>query len=135
MKDYVETGKVRIVFKDFPLDFHPHAQKAAESARCVREQLGIPGYWKMHDALFAHQADLGVENYKLWAREFTGLNGPLFDTCLDSGRYAKDVQADLAYGKTLGVQGTPGFFINGLELSGAQPYTAFKQVIDQELAA
>lgn len=132
-KDYIDTGKVKYVFKDFPLSFHESAQKAAEAARCVREQKGDFGYFAMHDKLFSSQDQLSVENYKNWAREL-GVDGSKYDSCLDSGKYAQAVQSDLEYGQQVGVEGTPAFFINGKLVSGAQPYSVFKQAIDAELA-
>lgn len=132
-KDYIETGKVKLFFKDFPLSFHPNAQKAAEAARCVRDQKGDEGYFKMHDLLFENQQSLSVENEKKWARTL-GVDGATLDGCLDSGKHAKAVQDDLAYGQTLGVSGTPTSFINGQEIVGAQPYSVVKQLIDAELA-
>ena len=128
-KNYIETGKAKIVFKDFPLSFHPNAHKAAEAARCVRDQKGDSGYFKMHDLLFENQATLSVENYKKWARTL-GVNGETFDTCLDSGKHASAIDAEEAYGQSLGVSGTPTFFVNGMSLEGAQPYSAFEQAIE-----
>ncbi|HLC32078.1 MAG TPA: thioredoxin domain-containing protein [Candidatus Nanoarchaeia archaeon] len=133
VKEYVDTGKVRVVVKEFPLSFHPEAQKAAESAHCVRDQLGDAGYFRMHDLLFKNQAELGVDNEKKWARTL-GVQGAKFDECLDSGKFADVVAADLDYGQTLGVTGTPAFFINGQMVEGAQPYAVFKQAIDAALA-
>ena len=128
-KDYIDTGKVQLVFKDFPLSFHPQAQKAAESARCAGEQ---GKYWEMHDKLFSNQQSLSVENEKKWAKEL-GLNTAKFDSCLDSGKYASAVQADSNYGQSIGVSGTPAFFINGKKLVGAQPYSSFQAAINAEL--
>lgn len=133
-EQYIKTGKVKLVYKDFPLDFHPSAQKAAEAARCVGEQKGDEGYWKMHDLLFENQQTLSVANYKKWARSL-GVVGTKFDQCLDEGKYAAAVQADLKYGQKLGVSGTPSFFINGKMVTGSQPFEVFKQVIDAELGA
>ena len=133
-KEYIDTGKVKLAFKDFPLSFHENAEKSAEAARCVRDQKGDEGYWQMHDKLFSNQATLSVDNYKKWAREL-GVNGAAFDTCLDTGKFAKAIAADIAYGSTVGIQGTPGFFINGQLISGAQPYSVFKAAIDQALSA
>lgn len=130
---YIKTGKVKIVFKDFPLSFHPHAQKAAEAARCVGEQKGDAGYFKMHDLIFEHQTELSVENEKKWARTL-GVNGAVFDKCLDSGKYSEAIKKDLDYGKSLRVSGTPAFFINGMFVNGAQPYSTFQEIIDQEIA-
>jgi protein-disulfide isomerase len=131
-KDYIKTGKVKLVFKDFPLDFHEEAQKAAEAARCVREQIGDLGYYRMHDKMFSNQDKLSVENYKKWARELD-VDGKKFDSCLDTGKYEDAVKEDLAYGQELGVSGTPAFFVNGKLIEGAQPYSVFKQIIDSEL--
>tara|TARA_Y100000034_G_scaffold67371_1_gene81273 strand:- start:7854 stop:8927 length:1074 start_codon:yes stop_codon:yes gene_type:complete len=133
-KNYIDTGKVKLVFMDFPLDFHPEAQPAAEAARCVREQKGDEGYYEMHDKLFENQGLLSEENYKKWAREL-GVDGAEFDSCLDSGKFVADVQADLTYGQQLGVSGTPGFFVNGQLVSGAQPYSVFEQLIEAGLSA
>ena len=133
-EQYIKTGKARLVFKDFPLsNIHPEAQKAAEAVRCVGEQKGDEGYFKMHDKLFENQASLSLENYKKWAREL-GVNGASFDKCLSEGKHADEVNADLSYGSQLGVTGTPAFFINGKLLSGAQPFSVFKQAIDAGFA-
>lgn len=132
-KEYIDTGKVKLVYKDFPLSFHPNAQKAAESAECARDQKKDDGYWNMHDKIFENQQSINVENYKKWAREI-GLNGAQFDSCLDSDKFASAVQKDFNEGTEDGVQGTPAFFINGKLISGAQPFSAFKQAIDAELA-
>jgi len=133
-KDYIDTGKVLYVLKDFPLiSIHSEAQKAAEAAHCVRDQLKDTGYWKMHDKLFENQQSLSVENEKKWAREL-GVQGATFDSCLDSGKHAKTVTDSTKYGESLGVSGTPNSFINGLGLSGAYPYSDFKNIIDSELA-
>ena len=133
-KNYIDTGKVRLVHKDFPLsNIHPEAQKAAEAARCVREQKGDEAYFKMHDLLFENQQSLSIENYKKWARTL-GVVGTKFDNCLEDGKYSSAVNDDLEYGQQLGVQGTPAFFINGKLVSGAQPYSVFEQIIDAELS-
>lgn len=132
-KEYIDTGKVRLAFRDFPLSFHPNAQKASEAARCVRDQKGDEGYFKMHDLLFENQQTLSVENEKKWARTL-GVNGATFDSCLDSGKHAKAVQDDLTYGQSIGISGTPTFYVNGQEVVGAQPYSVVKQLIEAELA-
>ncbi|MBM3233295.1 DsbA family protein [Candidatus Pacearchaeota archaeon] len=134
VKDYVDTGKARIVFKDFPLSIHSKAQKAHEAALCVKEQLGDMGYFKMHDKLFENQESLSIENYKKWAREFDS-SGVKFDQCLDTGKYESKVKENLAYGQQLGVTGTPAFFINGKPVRGAQPYEVLKRLIDAELTS
>jgi protein-disulfide isomerase len=132
-QEYINTGKVKFVYKDFPISsIHPQAQKAAESARCVREQLGDDGYWKMHDKLFEGQQLLGVASFKQWARE-VGASGGQFDSCLDSGKYASLVQDDASQGAALGVNGTPTFFIGDKMVVGAVPYEQISSVIEGEL--
>ncbi len=132
MAKIMETygGKVRRVFKDFPLPNHPQAPKAAEAARCAGDQ---GKYWEMHDRLFANQGALEVADLKKTAASL-GLNQAEFDQCLDSGKWTAKVQADLAQGEKLGVNSTPTVYVNGRPLIGAQPFEQFKQVIDEELA-
>lgn len=128
--EYIDTGKVKYVFRDFPLGFHSKAQKAAEAAECAEEQ---GKFWEMHDMLFENQNNIAVKDIKGYARDLE-LDGEAFDECLDSGKYYDEVQEDMADGAGAGVTGTPAFFINGQMLSGAQPFSSFKQVIDAELA-
>lgn len=130
ISEYVNNGKVKIVFRDFPLGFHSKAQKAGEAAECAGEQ---GKYWAMHDKLFDNQGSLDVDDLKTYAGEI-GLNTAQFDTCLDSGKMADEIAKDMSDGQSYGVKGTPAFFINGRFLSGAQPFSAFKQIIDEELA-
>ncbi|MBU0460332.1 MAG: thioredoxin domain-containing protein [Nanoarchaeota archaeon] len=130
IKNYVDTGKVNYVFRDFPLDFHQNAQKAAEAAECAGEQ---DKYYEMHDYLFTNQDYLEVENLKGYAKDL-GLDTTEFNDCLDSGEMEDEVKADLAEGKTYGVSGTPAFFINGKMISGAQPYSVFTTEIEAALA-
>lgn len=128
MKTY--AGKVRRVFKDFPLPSHPQAPKASEAARCAGDQ---GKYWEMHARLFANQAALQVDQMKKTASTL-GIDQAAFDQCLDGGKYTARVSADLDQGEGLGVNSTPSLFINGRPLIGAQPFEVFKQVIDEELA-
>lgn len=135
-KQYVDTGKVRIVFRDFPLSFHPAARPAALAAQCAHDQ---GKFWEFHDKLFIEQAkkgnatiEFGVFDLKTWAGQL-GLNRATFDACLDSEQHEDDVQADIDAGTGAGVTGTPSFFVNGIQLVGAQPFAAFKAVIEQEL--
>jgi len=137
--DYIATGKVRYVFRDFPLDsIHPQARKAAEAAHCAGEQ---GKYWEMHDRLFKNQRALMVDNLKGFARDL-GLKVEDFNSCLDQGKYANAVSEHLAAGSAVGVTGTPTFFIGktaadgtieATSLRGAQPIAAFRQVIDRLL--
>ncbi|MDO8508155.1 MAG: DsbA family protein [Nanoarchaeota archaeon] len=146
-KEYVETGKVKFVYRDFPLDsIHPAATPAGIAAECVREKGGDEAYFKMHDKIFTEgnildggsatapvtkTAQFGAVELKKWAKEL----GYDIGSCLDSNKYKSEIQNDLAEGSAAGVQGTPAFFVNGKLLSGAQPFSAFKQAIDAELNA
>jgi protein-disulfide isomerase len=124
-------GKVRIVFRDFPLlQIHPFAAKAAEAAGCADEQ---GKFWPVHDHLFSHQDKLQVADLKQYAVDL-GLEATKFNECLDSGRRATEWQGDYHAGETFGVQSTPAFFINGRLIVGAQPYEQFAQVVEEELA-
>ena len=129
MKHYGD--KVRVVYRDFPLPFHPNAEKAGEAAQCAGDQ---GKYWEMHEKLFANQKALGVEDLKGHAKA-VGLEQAKFDKCLDSGEKAKVVADHRKAGEKVGVTGTPAFFVNGYQLTGAQPFEAFKEIIDQELAS
>jgi protein-disulfide isomerase len=128
-KEYIDTGKVKMVFRDFPLSFHQYAQMAGEAAECVRDQGGDEAYWEFHDVLFTKQAQLSEGNVKAWAKE----RGYDISKCLADGTFRKEVQQDMADGQAAGVQGTPAFFINGKLISGAQPFSVFKQAIDAAL--
>ncbi len=139
-KEYIDTGKVRFVYRDFPLSFHPAAQPSAEAANCAREQGGDEKYFEYHDKIFSEEQKLGsgtvqfgVAELKKWAKEI-GLDSGKFDSCLDSGKYASEVQADFAAGQAVGIRGTPGFVVGNQPVSGAQPFSAFKAVIDAQLS-
>jgi protein-disulfide isomerase len=139
-KDYIKTGKVKYVVREFPLEsIHPQALKASEAALCAGEQ---KKYWDMHDRLFADQKALGVNDLPKHAAA-VGLDVPKFQQCLESGKQAATVRKDQASGQKAGVTGTPSFFL-GIEqpngsvkvlksLRGAQPYAAFKEAIDSLL--
>jgi protein-disulfide isomerase len=139
-REYIDTGKLRYVFRDFPLDrLHPQARKVAEAAHCAGEQ---GKYWAMHDLLFQHQQALQVEHLKGYARQL-GLNARVFEACLAQGTYATAIQKDLEDGAAAGVQGTPGFVlgktqpdgsIQGIAIKGAQPLATFQQAIERLLA-
>jgi protein-disulfide isomerase len=131
---YIDSGKVRLVYRDFPLSsIHPEAQNAAESAECARDQ---GKFWEYHDILFENRLDwsgVGDAKFKQYAADL-GLDTNTFDECLDSDKYNNEVLDDLNDGGSVGVSGTPTFFINGKKLVGAQPFTAFEAAIEEELA-
>jgi protein-disulfide isomerase len=130
--EFVDSGRVKYVFKDFPLtNIHPQAPKAHEAARCAGEQ---GAYWEMHDLLFVGQAEWAVypDHLTVFKRYAAGLelDTAAFDACLDSGSWAEAMNADLAEGARLGVRGTPSFFVDGYPLVGAQPYETFQYAIE-----
>lgn len=139
-KDYVDTGKVKVVYRDFPLSFHnPMATTEAIAANCAREQGGDTAYFQFHDGMFTKTTSNGngLNKDKLYqiARD-NGLNEANFKTCLDSEKYKEEVQKDVADGEKYQVSGTPTFFIGNaklgyIRLTGAQPFEAFKQILDQ----
>jgi protein-disulfide isomerase len=123
--------QVRFVYRQFPLtDIHPRAQKAAEASLCANDQ---GEFWIMHDALFAEPIELEVASLKFKASNLD-LDTDVFGTCLDSGKYAEQVRADLRAGMAAGVTGTPTIYINGRPLGGAQEFAAYAAVIDDELS-
>ena len=139
-KEFIQTGKLRYVMRELPLaQIHPHAQKAAEAAQCAGEQ---GKYWQMHDKLFQNQKALEVPRLKEYAKGI-GLNSRAFDECLDGGKQTERVQRDLQEARSLGVNGTPGFFlglttpgktIKGTNIEGAQPIDVFRQAINRLLS-
>ncbi|MGI0063573.1 MAG: DsbA family protein [Nitrosopumilaceae archaeon] len=143
-KNYIETGKVKFVYRDFPIpSIHQNAIPAAIAAECADEQ-GM--FWEYHDKIFENQIlwqDLDNQNvvrtFEQFAKELA-LDTDTFNTCLESAKYLDEVQNDLNDGISYGVAGTPGFFIGNEKIgygmvSGAQPYAAFQQVLDQVLAS
>jgi protein-disulfide isomerase len=130
--DYVATGKVKMVFRDYPLvDIHPYARPASEAAQCALPQ---GKYWEYHDALYQHQSELATLDYVKLAGDLK-LDTKAFKTCLDNGTYANEVEKDHEDGVALAVDGTPATFINGKLIPGAYPYATYKQVIDDALKA
>ncbi len=117
-KEYLFPGKARLIYRDFPIAFHPNAQISAESAHCAGEQ---GKYWEMHDMIFQNQKDLSAENLKQFAQQMS-LNPYLFNACLESGKYREEVLKDLEDAKKIGVRGTPSFVVGrtqkGKEVEG-----------------
>lgn len=141
-RDYIQTGKVRYVVRDFPLPIHRQAFKAAEAARCAADQ---GKFWEMRAQLFQNQGALEIEALMQHA-QVLALELPKFQHCLQEGRHAEAIRRDLEEGRRAGVRGTPTFFLGSLEsdgtrvkvqkvIVGAQPYTAFKEAIESLLAA
>ena len=130
---YIDTGKVKFVYRDFPLhSIHPMAGKAAEASECADDQ---GKFWEYHDKIFEGQsvwASSGISVFKQYAQEL-GLDTKEFNTCLDSGKYKDEVEKDLSDATKTGAQGTPYFLIGKIPVSGAQPFSAFQQAIESQL--
>ncbi len=137
-EQYIDTGKLQYIFKDYALDFHPQAKAAAVAANCA----GAQGqYWPMHDALFAEYRNLGEELYQRLAGELK-LDLDAFTACQQDAAQLKEIDADRIYGEGLGVQGTPQFYlgrveggrlVDALPINGAQPYSVFATAIGKLL--
>jgi protein-disulfide isomerase len=135
LEELAREGKIKFVYRDFPLtSIHPQAQKAAEAAQCAEEQ-GM--FWEMHDKLFKGQSEWSgsanaQEIFKRYASDL-GLNISQFNSCLDSGKYASEIQKDYQDGIKAGVTGTPAFFINGIPVKGAVSFSTLNQIIQSEM--
>jgi protein-disulfide isomerase len=141
--EYIKTGKVRYVLRDFPLEsIHPQAFKGHEAANCAAEQ---NKYWEMHEKLFANQRAMTPKDVNEYAQSM-GLDMAKFQPCLEGGKYAAKVRKDLNDAQKYGATGTPTFFIGltdpkGSEIKavrkivGAQSYAAFKDAFDTLLSA
>jgi protein-disulfide isomerase len=138
--EYIQTGKVKYVRRDFPLEsIHPHAFKAAEAAHCAQEQ---GKGWELHGRLFGHQQQLAPTDWPGHAQAL-GLDASAFQQCLESGKYAARIRQDMSEAQAAGVTGTPSFFLGVSDPSGkvkatrmfkgAQAYAAFKAAIDDLL--
>lgn len=135
-KDFVDTGKAVFVYRDYPLSFHAAANISAQAAQCANDQ---GKFWEMHDKIFGEEQkkgegtiEYGVNDIKKWAREIS-LNLAQFNQCLDSEKYKMEVEKDFTDGSNAGVNGTPSTFINGRLVIGSQPYSVFKEIIEEEL--
>ncbi|WP_425340049.1 DsbA family protein [Nitrosopumilus ureiphilus] len=142
-QNYISTGKVNFVYRDFPIQsIHPNAIPAALASECADDQ---GRFWEIHDMIFKNQVawqgleiPQSVSLFKQYASEI-GLDGKEFDLCLDSGKYLEEISNDLDDGRAYGVTGTPGFFVGNekigfTKLIGAQPFSSFQRVIEQQLA-
>jgi protein-disulfide isomerase len=121
--------RVRLVYRHYPLPNHPNARPAAEASQCAAEQ---GQFWQYHDRLFADPTKLSDEGLKQSAAAL-GMDAGRFNVCFDTHKYKDQVETDIKEGNEAGVSGTPAFFINGRMITGAQPFEAFKRIIDEEL--
>jgi protein-disulfide isomerase len=122
-------GKIKLVYKQFPLSMHPHAQLAATASLAAQSQ---GKFWEMHNELFAHSRQLNRQNILVWAKAI-GLDMDKFTADLDSGKFAKTIEKDASDGEAAGVMGTPAFFINGKLFNGPMELPAVKPILDAEL--
>ena len=141
-EEYIEQGKVKLVFRDFPIQsIHPNALPASVAAECANEQ----GKFKeMHDLLFENQNEWSRQEtanalslFSQYAKEMQ-LEQEVFDSCLINGKYIEEIRKDLEDGQNYGIGGTPGFFVGNdeigyVKMEGAQPFQSFKKVIDSQL--
>jgi protein-disulfide isomerase len=124
-------GKIRLVYRDFPLySIHPESEAAAIAADCAGDQ---QKYWEFHDLLFSDQLPLGQDSYVKYAAQVK-LNVDQFTQCVTTQKFKDNVSSNYNYASNLGVNSTPTFFVNGIPMVGAQPFEAFKVLIDKELA-
>ncbi|MEO5666629.1 MAG: DsbA family protein [Bdellovibrionota bacterium] len=125
--------KVKLVFRHFPLSFHPEAEPSAIAAMCAFKQAPAK-FWEYHDLMFENQSELNEASRTKWAKQI-GLNEGDFAKCVSSKEPKSLIDADMKAAEALGVNSTPTFFINGKKVAGALPFAQFKSMIDEELAA
>lgn len=129
---YIDTGKLKFVYRDYLLGYSGDYE-AALVAECTRDQDGDEAFFKMHDYIFNTIGDgFNLETYTAYAEEL-GLDGKELERCVEDEEFKDDIYDDIAAGKSVGVNGTPGFLLNNEYISGAQPYAAFEQMIEAEL--
>ena len=127
---YIDTGKVKFVYRDFPLSgLHPYAQKAAEAGQCANEQ---GKFWEYSELMFQYSPKLDVDSLKGYAAD-AGLDTGKFSSCLDSGKMAESVSKDLSDGESNNVRGTPTLFVNGKIIPGLPDKAQFFQMIELEI--
>jgi protein-disulfide isomerase len=144
-RDYIDTGKVKIVYRHMPLSFHPGAPIAAQGSECAADQ---GKFWEFHDAMFQEQSKLnpqelvdgsyttltfGQKEVLKWAGTVPGIDTNVLASCLTSGKYKDKVNKEAAAAISIGVNGTPTFVVNGQLIVGAQPYEVFKAALDAAL--
>lgn len=133
--DYVDTGKVKLVWRNF-VNYGRESQDAAVAAYCAGEQ---DDFWEYHDTLYSNQSGINSGAFSaprlLQFAEEQQLDIPTFEACQNQAKYDAVLAADFSLGRDEGVRGTPGFFVNGQYVAGAQPFETFAGLIEAELAA
>ena len=136
-KNYIDTGKVRFILRDLPLDFHPFALKAAQSVQCAGDQ---GKYWEMKELVFKNQNKIDVDSLIGYAKDLS-LKDDTFRSCMTDGKYLKEISDEGKYAQSLGISGTPTFIlgktvgdsVEGRVIVGAQPFAAFEAAINEML--
>jgi protein-disulfide isomerase len=135
--EYIQTGKVKFAYRHFPLNFHTNAEKAALASECANEQ---GKFWDMHSKLFNEQNTWAtqsstdvVSTFNTYASSM-GMDSSKFSSCMNDNKFMSNINEDKNAAQSLGISGTPTFYINGQVLNGAMPFSSFKTIIDQELA-
>jgi protein-disulfide isomerase len=136
-KKFIDTGKVRYIIRDMPLEFHPYALKAAQSVHCAGDQ---GKYWEMKELVFKNQNKIDVDSLAGYAKDLS-LNGDTFKSCMTEGKHLNEIGDAVKYAQSLGINGTPTFVlgkvegdsINGRVIVGAQPLEAFEAAINELL--
>jgi protein-disulfide isomerase len=126
--------QLRIVWKNYPLDFHPNARPAAEAAMGVFAAAGADAFWRFHDLAFQNQASLQREQYLKWAQEAGVRDMTAYSAGLDSHQWTFAIDQDRHEASTLGVSGTPMFYVNGVFVNGVQPLSVFTKIVNEQLA-
>jgi len=130
IRDYIDTGKVKLVYRHFPLSFHQNALPAAEATECAGAQ---DKFWEMHDGIFAiNGEDLTLEKFAQMAKDLN-LDMDKYNTCMDNHETVGKIQADMQSAQAVGVNGTPGVYIGDELVSGAVPYSDFKAIVEAKL--
>lgn len=136
-KNYIDTGKVRLILRDLPLDFHPFALKAAQSVHCAGDQ---GKFWEMKELVFKNQNKIDVDSLAGYAKDLS-LNGDTFKSCMAEGKHLKEIGDEATYAQSLGITGTPTFIlgkavgdsVEGRKIVGALPLDVFEGAINEML--
>lgn len=138
-KNYIDTGKMRLIVRDLPLEgLHPYAMKAAQAAHCASDQ---GRFWEMKDILFKNQNKLDADSLAGYATKDLGLDASTFKKCMADGKHLKEIGAEARYAQSLGITGTPTFIVGKTEgdsvegrvIVGAVPFENFAAVINEAL--
>ena len=135
-KDYIDTGKVKLAYRHYPLPNHPNAPVAALASECANEQ---DKFWEYHDKLFAEQNTWGPQDATTVKQTLysyatqLGMNTSQFTSCVETEKYQAKIDEDVAIAQQIGVSATPTSYVNGTPVVGALPYTNFKTILDEQL--